>query len=230
MNIVACTLLVSANHMHTILSDKGLRYRAYRSAVNHGLEVIGEPARLDVIIVTMIALLGRVTGETVYQIFPCFAIEDTRAQAVHACHNKCVLLGAGTQGQHDVIDVDFFPEVIIGFGYQLPHVGGIFGNVGGCQILLITLKFLDKSLSGVNTGGFSVGNLLLVKHKALHILVQGLFLDLLLIVFVIKVLKLRELDLFAVDGHQDRILLLGKGEDHNTQQQRRNQKFSFHLL
>ena len=68
-------------------------------------------------------------------------------------------------------------------------VSGILHHIGGSQILLVAFKFLAEQLGGINACGLGVSDLLLVEDKTVYILLEGLFLDLLLIVLVIKVLK-----------------------------------------
>ena len=117
-----------------------------------------------------------------------------------------------------MVDVKFLLQAVIGLAKHLPLIGSVLHDVGGGEIFLIALKLGLKRLGRVNACSLGIGNLLLVKHKAVQVLLERLFLDLLLVVLVVQVFKLREFDVLAINGHEDRILL-SKREDHRSQQQ-----------
>ena len=97
-------------------------------------------------------------------------------------------------------------------------IGGVLGHEGLGKVFLVALKLLDKQAGGINTGSLGISDLLLIEYKAVKVLIKSFLLNLLLIVLVIKVLKLREFDVFAVNSHEDRIPL-SNSEDRSSQQQ-----------
>ena len=230
MHVVAVTHLVNANHVYTILGDKRLRNRANGSVVKHVLEVIGEHARRNKTVVAIVALLGRVAGVAVDQILPFLAVDDAGANAVHHGQARSVLGIVSAHGKHEMVNIDFFLVTVIGLIDQIPQIGRVGSHEGGCKVLLVAFKLLDEELGGIYSGRLGIGHLLLVEDKTLDVLIEGLLLDLLLIVLVIQVLKLRELDVLTVNSHQDRIPTFSHGENRSSQQQRRNPKFCFHFL
>ena len=117
-----------------------------------------------------------------------------------------------------MVDIDFFLTALVSLLDEMPLVGGILGHVRGSEVVLIALEFTTEGIGSVDACSLGVSHLLLVEHKAVYILLERLALDLLLIVLVIKVLKLREFDVFAVNGHENRIPF-GYSEDRSSQQQ-----------
>ena len=85
-----------------------------------------------------------------------------------------------------MVNVDFLLGALVGLADKLPMVGRILGHKGLGKISLIPFKLPDKQGSGINTCCLGIGNLLLVEHKAVEVLFEGLLLDLLLIVLVIS--------------------------------------------
>ena len=190
MDIIAITSLIYPHHVDTKLCLKGFRDLSRKGIIHLSLKSIGEHTGTDEAIMTVVAGLGGVTGILVNQGFPFITIQDASTDAIHAVQIDLGLLGAIAQRQHEMVNIDFLLTALIGLGNKLPVIARVLGHVRSSEILLVTLKFSLKCLSCINSSGLGISNLLFVEHKAFNILLESFFLDLLLIVLVVKIFKL----------------------------------------
>ena len=190
MYIFAIAHIIYSHHVDAELSGKRLGHGANGSAVDHVLDFIGEHARTDEAKVTLVARHIRISRETACQFGPGFTIHNTRADAVHQIQRTLRLLLVIAQRQHEVVEIEFLLTALISLIDKLPAIGRVFGQVRRGQVVLVALKFLSEEFGGVDSSSLGICHLEFVEHKAVNILLESLFLNLLLFVLVVEVLKL----------------------------------------
>jgi len=178
------TLAVHTNQVITEVGAEWLANLTVWSGVSHHFPTVRVNARCGVAVVASIVCNCRVDRELLCEFAPVFTLDHTCANAVEACKNLFVFLSVLAERKHDVVEVHIGLHSLVCFFFKTHIHSGVFEEILN-HAFLVAVVLSQERFESVNSFSFGVSHFLLVGNKAVNILVESFFLNLLLVVLLV---------------------------------------------